>query len=84
MKLDKITDCVNKAKSELPVWTPSFLAGFRANVYGGREYIYVKRRHNVKSWGGIEPFDYLTDQEKDDWYAGIAYGRKERKECRKL
>lgn len=82
MKLDKITDCVNKTNPKFN--SPHFWDGYRAFVYGGKFYTYDKKTRYAYGWGGIEPFDWLSDQAKDDWRAGIAYGRKERKECRKL
>lgn len=64
------------------MWTPSFLQGYRAFVYGGR-----KRETNIngnikRAYDGIEPFDYLTDQQKKEWKQGVEYARKERIELR--
>lgn len=83
MKLEKITDCVNKA-SICPVWTLSFLAGYRAFVYGGKKRKYAKNGKLIKSYGGYNPPDELTDKQKSEWKAGVMYAKKERIDCRSI
>lgn len=62
-------------------FSESFIAGYRAYVFGGREIVYSKNSRFLKATGGIEPFDHLTNEQKAEWYAGIEYAQKERKEC---
>lgn len=64
------------------IWTPSFLAGYRAYVYGGRDRTYDSSGKVKKATGGIEPYDYLTDQQKKEWRDAIEYAIDERKKCR--
>lgn len=68
---------------EKPVaWTPSFLAGYRAFVYGGRYRTYDARGKVRTATGGIEPYDHLTDKQKKEWRKGIEYAIDERNDCR--
>ena len=83
MDFSVITKCVNHIALENS-YTPHFWEGYRAYVNGGRYYKYDKGGHTSTAWGGIEPFDYLTEQQKREWHSGIKYGIKERKECRGL
>jgi hypothetical protein len=84
MKLDKITDCVNKTNSKRQVWTPSFLEGYRAFVFGGKYRTFYYNGNLKKATGGYSPPDYISEEAKAEWNAGIKYARKERKECREL
>lgn len=67
---------------KIPIWTPSFLAGYRAYVYGGRDRTYDSSGKVKTASGGIEPYDYLTDQQKKEWRDAIQYAIDERIECR--
>ena len=66
------------------IWTPSFRDGYRAFVFGGKYRTFYYNGNLKKATGGIQPFDYLTDEEKNEWQKGVAYARKERKECREV
>ena len=68
---------------KIPIWTPSFLAGYRAYVYGGRDRTYDNSGKVKKATGGFEPYEHLTDHEKKEWKQGVDYARNERIECRK-
>ena len=70
--------------SKKPMWTPSFLAGYRAFVFGGKDRMFYYNGKFRKATGGILPPDYLSEEAKAEWNAGIKYARKERKECREL
>ena len=59
----------------------AFLSGYRAFVFGGREVKFSKLGKVVHVAGGIEPFDHLTEAQKQEWRAGIEYARQEREEC---
>lgn len=84
MKLSKITDLANKNCTGT-FWTPMFHSGYLAFVYGGKIRVHDSKTGKfIYATGGIQPFDYLTDEEKTEWQKGIAYARKERKECREL
>lgn len=63
------------------IWTPSFLAGYRAFVYGGRDRTYDNTGKVRTALGGIEPFDHLTDQQKKEWNDGVEYAIGEREKC---
>ena len=63
-----------------------FKAGYKAYVNGGRRKRLISKtdRHKKEYYDGYEPFDYLTDEQKSDWMAGVQYGINERNECRQL
>ena len=63
-----------------------FKAGYKAYVNGGRRKRLISKtdRHKKEYYDGYEPFDYLTDEQKSDWMAGVQYGIDERNECRQL
>jgi hypothetical protein len=63
------------------IWTPSFLAGYRAFVHGGRDRTYDSSGKVRTASGGIEPYDYLTDQQKKEWRDAIQYAIGEREDC---
>lgn len=65
-------------------FSKSFMAGYRAYVFGGRDILYNGRGGVVKARGGLEPYEHLTDEQKREWRDGIEYARKEREECRAL
>lgn len=67
---------------KIPIWTPSFLAGYRAFVYGGRDRTYDSSGKVKTASGGIEPYDHLTDQQKKEWRDAIEYAKDERIKCR--
>lgn len=50
------------------LFTPYFLRGYRAFVLGGR----------------IEPFHFLSEENKLEYRKGVEYAKKERKECLKI
>lgn len=66
--------------------TGMFKAGYKAYVNGGRRKRLISKtdRHKKEYYDGYEPFDYLTDEQKADWLAGVQYGINERNECRQL
>ena len=64
-----------------PIWTPSFLAGYRAFVLGGRDRTYDNSGKVKKATGGFEPYDHLTDQQKKEWNDGVEYAIGEREKC---
>jgi hypothetical protein len=66
---------------KIPIWTPSFLAGYRAFVFGGRDRTYDNTGKVRTASGGIEPFDHLTDQQKKEWNDGVKYAIGEREDC---
>ena len=65
---------------KIPIWTPSFLAGYRAFVFGGRDRTYDNTGKVIKASGGIEPYDHLTDQQKKEWRDGVKYAIGERED----
>lgn len=68
---------------EKPImWTPSFLSGYRAFVYGGRDRTYDASGKVKTATGGIEPYDHLSNQQKKEWRKGIEYAIDERNDCR--
>ena len=64
------------------IWTPSFLSGYRAFVYGGRDRTYDESGKVLTASGGIEPYDHLSDKQKKEWRKGIEYAIDERNDCR--
>ena len=63
------------------VWTPSFLSGYRAFVYGGRDRTYDESGKVRTATGGIEPYNHLSNQQKKEWRKGIEYAIDERNDC---
>lgn len=65
-------------------FSPYFLKGYKAYVYGGKNVKFSGNGFIKSVSGGIQPDDDLTPEQKAEWQAGIQYAKKERKECRKL
>ena len=62
----------------------AFIAGYRAFVFGGREVKFNNVGKCVHVAGGIEPFEHLTEAQKQEWRKGIEYARDEKSECMAL
>lgn len=62
-----------------------FWQGYRAFVIGGRVATYSGASAVTKILdASIEPFDSLSDGDKEKWREGVEYAKKERAECRAL
>ena len=61
-----------------------FWNGYRAFVYGGKNYTFTKTGKLRYATGGIDPPAHLSDFEKAEWQKGIEKGKTERIECRQL
>lgn len=62
-----------------------FWQGYRAFVIGGRVATYSGASDVTKILdASIEPFDSLSDGDKEKWREGVEYAKKERAECRAL
>ena len=66
------------------IWTPSFLSGYRAFVFGGKYRTFYYNGNLKKATGGYLPPDYISEEAKTEWNAGVKYAKLERIDCRKL
>ena len=62
----------------------AFWQGYRAFVFGGRKFKNLSRKEFKVVDTSIEPFDYLSKEEKTEWQKGVKFAQKERAECRAL
>lgn len=68
-----------------PKHPEKFWEGYRAFVFGGRRTSSSGRGGKTRVLdSSIEPYADFSDEEKEQWRAGILYAKKERKECRAL
>lgn len=62
----------------------AFWCGYRAFVHGGRVLKNLSRKEFEVIDPSIEPFDYLSKDQKTEWRKGVKYAQEERAKCRVL
>ena len=61
-----------------------FKKGYKSFVMGGREFATVNKKKIVVSDPSLEPYDYLTKEQKEAWKRGVKFAKEERMMLRAL